>query len=96
MIISWRDLSTVDTAGWVNYDSVKERWESVIYTNGTGRKYLSYLIMLTSWKIWNERNARVVGNISTMVTVVMAKIKVEASLWSVAGAKHLGALLENP
>jgi hypothetical protein len=96
MIISWLGLSTVDTTGWVNYDSIKEQWESVIYTNSTRRKYLAFLIMLTSWRIWNERNARVFGNISTMLTVVMAKIKVEASLWSVAGAKHLGSLLENP
>jgi hypothetical protein len=41
----------VDTAHWASYDSVKEWWESVIYTNGTRRKSLASLIMLTSWKI---------------------------------------------
>jgi hypothetical protein len=79
----------VDTARWVNYDSVKEWWESVIYTNGTRRKSLAPPIMFTSWEILNKRNARVFCNISTMPTVVMEKIKVEASFWSVAGSKAL-------
>jgi hypothetical protein len=49
--------------------------------------------MLTSWEIWNERNARVFRNVSTMLMVVVAKIKGEAALWSAAGVTHLGSIM---
>jgi hypothetical protein len=49
--------------------------------------------MLTSCEIWNERNARVFRNVSSMPMVVEAKIEGDAALWSAAGATHLGSIM---
>ena len=49
----------------------------------------STLMMLVAWEIWNERNARVFRNTAAPTTVVITKIKDEASIWARAGAKYL-------
>jgi hypothetical protein len=67
--------ASVDTATWANHDTVKERWMSFIYFNGMWRKSLVTLIMLVSWEIWNEHNARVFWNIGTLPTITVAKIR---------------------
>ena len=46
-------------------------------------------MMLVAWEIWNERNARVFRNTAAPTTVVIAKIRDEASIWARAGAKYL-------
>jgi hypothetical protein len=51
-------------------------------------KSLVTLIMLVSWEIWNERNARVFRNIAMLPSIVVEKIRGEAALWSLAGAKN--------
>jgi hypothetical protein len=51
-----------------------------IYSNGVQRKSLVTLIMLVSWEIWNERNARVFRNIATLPNIVVEKIRGEAAL----------------
>ena len=79
MVISWLGLSTCSTSQWHTFDSMHDWWESVIYTNGTRRKSLASLIMLVSWEVWNERNARVFRHISTMPTVIFERIKTEAA-----------------
>jgi hypothetical protein len=81
MIVEWLGLTVIDTSTWLTFETVKEWWESVIYNNGTGRKSLASLIMLTSWEIWNERNVRVFRNVSTMPTAVVQEIKLEVALW---------------
>jgi hypothetical protein len=73
--------------------TVEDWWLSFIFVNGTRRKSLASLIMLTSWEIWNERNSRVLRKVSTMLMVVVAKTKREAALWSAAGATHLGSIM---
>jgi hypothetical protein len=83
----------VDTSTWANFDSVKDWWLDFIFINGTRRKYFASLIMLTSWAIWNKHNARVFRNFASMPSVVVTKIKGEAALWRIAGAKHLGSLM---
>jgi hypothetical protein len=66
---------------------------SFMYPNGIRRKSFASLLMLTTWEIWIERNARVFRNVAAMPSVVFSKIKGEASLWSSAGAKHLGSIM---
>jgi hypothetical protein len=83
----------VDTETWANHDTVKECWKSFIYSNGVRRKSLVTLIMLVSWEIWNERNARVFQKVATLSTSIVAKIRGEAALWSLAGAKNLGSIM---
>ena len=57
------------------------------------RKALASITLLASWEIWNERNARVFRNKFAPPTVVFNKIKAEARLWVVAGAKRLGEIM---
>jgi hypothetical protein len=49
--------------------------------------------MLVSWEIWKERNARVFSNNAPTMAMVVNKIKDEAALWSLAGAKALSNVM---
>jgi hypothetical protein len=92
-VLLWLGLSSVDTASWGNHATVKEWWMSFIYSSGVRQKSLVCLIMLVSWEIWNERNTRVFRKVATMPTIVVSKIRGEAALWSLAGAKNLGSIM---
>ena len=59
MVIAWLGLSAINTSQWHSFSSMKDWWNSVIYTNGTRRKSMASLIMLICWEVWTERNARV-------------------------------------
>ena len=54
---------------------------------------MASLVMLTSWELWNERNARTFRLTSTLPAIIFSRIKSEASAWALAGAKHLGHLI---
>ena len=56
-------------------------------------KALASLMMLISWEIQTERNARVFRNTAIPSMVLMCKIKEEVSLWTVAGAKHMSVVM---
>lgn len=53
----------------------------------------SLFLMLISWELWKERNARVFRNVSSPSTILVEKIMNEATLWALAGAKGLGVIL---
>jgi hypothetical protein len=57
------------------------------------RKALASLTLLIVWEIWNERNARVFRNKQFPSLIILDKIKVEARLRMIAGAKKLGSIL---
>jgi hypothetical protein len=57
------------------------------------RKGLASLVLLTVWEIWKERNARVFRHKLSPTFVILDKIKCEARLWVLAGAKRLGELI---
>jgi hypothetical protein len=61
--------------------------------SSTRRKGIASLTLLISWKIWCERNARVFRKKNTPSMVVLDKVKSEARLWVLAGAKRLGTLM---
>jgi hypothetical protein len=54
------------------------------------KKTMASLAMLVSWKIWKERNARIFETTSTML---VEKIKEEATVWCLAGANGLGNVM---
>jgi hypothetical protein len=58
-LLSCLRIISVDTSNWPNFVTVEDWWLSFIFVNGTRRTSFASLIMLTSWEIWNERNARV-------------------------------------
>ncbi|KAF7098048.1 hypothetical protein CFC21_099817 [Triticum aestivum] len=86
-------LTNVDIADWSSFDNVKDWWHHMVGVNANVRKGLASVVMLVSWEIWNERNARVFRNVSSMPYVITSRIKTEARLWGLAGAKHLSSLI---
>ena len=56
-------------------------------------KGLRSLIILVIWEIWLERNARIFKHKESPCQMVISRIKVQASNWMAAGAKHLATLL---
>ncbi|KAF6999229.1 hypothetical protein CFC21_015291 [Triticum aestivum] len=74
-------------------ESAKEWWSLNATTKTQFRRPLISLMLLISWEIWKERNARVFRNVAVPVGVIVAKIKEECSLWGLAGAKYLRTLM---
>ena len=93
MTRQWLGLTDWNFNQWSAFTSIKEWWISVANLQGALRRSIASLIMLICWELWNERNARVFRNFSTMPTVIFDKIKKEAILWSIAGANHLGNIM---
>ena len=56
---------------------------------GVPKKTVRSVAMLITWEVWKERNARIFNRQETSVTMLLEKIKAEANLWIVAGAKAL-------
>jgi hypothetical protein len=54
---------------------------------------MASIAMLVSWEIWKERNPRVFSNNASTMAMVIDKIKDEAALWSLAGAKALSNVM---
>jgi predicted negative regulator of RcsB-dependent stress response len=69
--------------------NVKEWWNEAIHKQGQSKKAMASLAMLVSWEIWKERNARVFRNNASTLSMLVTKIKDEAVIWSLAGAKAL-------
>jgi hypothetical protein len=80
----WKNESTKPRGAW---------WSLLAFRASPHRKALATLILLTVWEIWNERNARVFHNKSAPSFVILDKIKSEARLWVLAGAKKLGSIM---
>jgi hypothetical protein len=74
---------------WLSFDDIEAWWCSVVLTNGGRRKDLTSLHILVSWKLLNERNARIFKNKSTMPS----KKNLEAISWVLVGVKHLAIVL---
>ena len=56
---------------------------------GVPKKAVRSLAMLITWEVWKERNTRIFNRQETSATMLLEKIKAEANLWIVAGAKAL-------
>jgi hypothetical protein len=54
---------------------------------------MAYISLLVAWEIWNERNVRVFKNKHASPTVILEKVRNEARLWALAGAKHVNFLM---
>jgi hypothetical protein len=61
--------------------------------SSNNRKGFASLTLLVTWEVWNERNARVFRNKSAPSGFVIDKIRNEARLWVLAGAKRLGNIM---
>lgn len=68
-------------------------WSSMVLTHGGMSKFTGSLVMLVSWELSNEQNARIFKNKRTLQATVFARIKLEAKSWILAGAMYLGLLM---
>ena len=87
MIKDWLQLESINTSTWHLARSTKEWWIGLSDSTIPNRKAMATLSMLTSWTIWNERNARIFQLKSAPPTVLLANIKIEAQTWVTPGAK---------
>ena len=55
------------------------------------RKCFDSLVILTSWMIWKERNARIFDSKQLTVAELLLRVKDEADVWLLAGFKQIGA-----
>jgi hypothetical protein len=47
------------------------------------------LVILITWSVWRERNARVFDRCSKPINILIEQIKAEAKLWSLASKGRL-------
>ena len=87
------DAPELDVAAWNGIPTVKEWWSAVVLRRGHRRKAISSLIMLVTWEVWKERNARVFQHVCRLPNVLVEAIKAEVRLRTIAGATHLGFLM---
>jgi hypothetical protein len=88
----WLGIHGIHPRQWAGL-SIKDWWSLLASGASPHRKALATLTLLTVWEIWNERNARVFRNKSAPTFVILDKIKCEARLWVLAGAKNLGSIM---
>jgi hypothetical protein len=82
----------MDISQWAGL-SIKAWWDNMTDDPIPNLKAMASLTLLTSWEIWNKRNARVFQNKHAPSFVVFERIIREARLWVNAGAKRLGEMM---
>jgi hypothetical protein len=92
LLKEWLGIHGIQPRQW-GHLSLKEWWSAMTVGASHFRKALGSLLLLTVWEIWNERNARIFNNKHSPTFVILDKIKCEARLWVIAGAKDLGRLM---
>jgi hypothetical protein len=92
LLKEWLGLHGIQPRLWADLN-IKDWWSRLAEGLTPQRKALASLTLLTVWELWNERNARVFQNKHSPSFVIVDKIKGEAMLWVLAGAKRLGDLL---
>ncbi len=73
--------------------SVKDWWEMLASVSGVPKKGLRTLILLIVWEVWEERNRRIFDHKEAATSYLLSKIKEEAGMWALAGAKRLGEII---
>jgi hypothetical protein len=92
LLKDWLGIQGIHSRQWGGL-GIQEWWSSMAEGPSMHRKELATLTLLTVWEIWQERNARVFRNKLSPTFVLLDKIKNEARLWVLAGAKGLGNLM---
>jgi hypothetical protein len=92
LLKEWLGLHGIHPTHWADA-TIQDWWSSMAEGARPQRKGLASLVLLTVWEIWKERNARVFRHKLSPTFVILDKIKCEARLWVLAGAKRLGELI---
>ena len=92
-IASWARVEGLRSTIGQHFHSVEDWWTMLARLPSNDAKGLRSLIILVIWEIWLERNARIFKHKESPCQMVISRIKVQASNWMAAGAKHLATLL---
>jgi hypothetical protein len=92
LLKDWLGLQGIFPRLWAGL-SIQEWGSSLGEGSSPHRNGLASLALLTVWEIWKKRNARVFCHKSSPFFVFFDKIKCEARLWVLVGAKRLGDLM---
>jgi hypothetical protein len=71
-ICPWLGRQDIDTSLWENDVSVKDWWTKMASSQG---KSMTSMLMLVSWEVPKERNARVFRNHNSSALTIITKIK---------------------
>lgn len=93
-IREWLHLHSTNPSSWSTIPSIQAWWSGMSDAHRPNWKVMASLTMLSSWVIWNERNARVFRHKPAPPPILLVIIKEEAALWTTAGDKYLGKLME--
>uniref|UniRef100_I1NZN6 Uncharacterized protein n=1 Tax=Oryza glaberrima TaxID=4538 RepID=I1NZN6_ORYGL len=85
-ITIWREAGFMD---WQEYDTAVQWWEGFVSIPRIPKKPLKTLIIMFSWILSNEKNARIFRNTAQTPTALIQAIKDGAALWYRAGARCL-------
>ena len=78
----------------VTKPTIFDYWKDLAATLSPSREGLKTAIILITWEIWKERNARVFNNTFTMPSILFQRIRSESKNWILAGAKKLAESCE--
>ena len=93
-IATWTQNSNLHPSAWPHSETLENWWTAMSNAPSTRRKGLRSLIILVCWEVWKERNSRVFEHTESTNFMVLQRIKDEARLWILAGAKHLSTFLQ--
>ena len=92
-ISKWLAIPTVHPREWTQQDGdLHEWWTAMARAACNSRKGVCSLIMLISWEIWKERNARIFDRKEATSDNVFFKVRDDLGSWVLAGAKDLATL----
>jgi hypothetical protein len=92
LIKEWLGLYGIHPRKWAGLN-IQDWWSSLAEHPSQQRKGLTSIALLTVWELWLEQNGRVFRHKTSPTFIVLDKIKCEARLWVLAGAKGLGILI---
>jgi hypothetical protein len=88
----WLDISEDVQHDSTNF-TISEWWQFMAGVIAKNRKAMASITLLVSWEVWNERIDRVFRNKNAPLNVVIDRVKREARLLVIAGAKMLGGMM---
>ena len=89
----WLHCPAITTSLAVTKPTILHYWKGLAKAPSPSRKGMHTAIILISWEIWKERNARVFNNKFTMPSILFQRIKTEGRIWILAGAKNLAEII---
>lgn len=81
---AWTACDQLNPSRWQHIPTMLEWWENTTDIKGVLKKALCTLTL--TWEIWNKRNCRTFQH----KELLLAKIKMEAKTWALAGTRRLG------